>query len=123
MAEVTPINRRERRHWDRYVAEARDVYSEIVLSEAVPADHEGAGHDAEVIRVYVPTVDKLNRLNGAEQNGDVWEQLEVLLGEDTGRFRARAADAPITALVKLIGDIVTDLGLSASPGNEPASSA
>lgn len=124
MGEVTPIgNRQERRHWNRYVAEARDVYSEIVLSEAVDPDHEGNGHPAEIIRIYVPTVDRLNRLNEAEQSSDVWAQLEVLLGEDTDRFRAVAADAPITALVKLIGDIISDLGLSASPGNVPASSA
>lgn len=124
MGEVTPIgNRKERRHWNRYVAEARDVYSEIELSPAVEADHEGNGHPAEVIRIYVPTVERLNDLNKAEQGGDVWQQIEVLLGEDTERFRAVAADAPITALVKLIGDIIGDLGLSASPGNVPASSA
>lgn len=128
MGEVTPIggNRKERRHWDRYVAEARDVYSEIVLAEAVESGADGPdspGRDAEVIRIYVPTVDRLNELNQAEQSGDVWQQLEVLLGDDTPRFRAAAADAPITALVKLIGDIIGDLGLSASPGNVPASSA
>lgn len=124
MGEVTPIgNRKERRHWNRYVAEARDVWSEIVLSEAVEADHEGPGHDAEVIRIYIPTVEKLNALNQAEQTGDVWQQLEVLLGDDTDRFRAVAADVPITALVNLINDIISDLGLTASPGNVPASSA
>ncbi|CAA9364436.1 MAG: hypothetical protein AVDCRST_MAG68-5040 [uncultured Gemmatimonadetes bacterium] len=124
MGDVTPIGNREaRRHWNRYVAEAREVYSEIELSPAVEADHEGAGHPADVIRVYVPTVERLNDLNQAEETGDVWKQLEVLLGDDTDRFRAVAADAPITALVKLMGDIIGDLGLSASPGNVPASSA
>ena len=124
MGDVTSIgNRQERRHWNRYVAEARDVYSEIELSPAVEADHEGAGHPADVIRIYVPSVERLDDLNEAEKSGDMWKQLEVLLGKDTERFRAVAADAPITALVKLMNDIITDLGLSASPGNVPASSA
>lgn len=108
------MNRTERRSWDRYVAEARAVRSEIDLG------------DGDVLVVQVPSADRVNQLNDAMQDprlqADIWAQLEAVLGpEDAGRLRTVAADAPVTALTKLFQDILSDLGLS-DAGNSPASS-
>jgi hypothetical protein len=111
VGEVTPMNRKERRHWDRYVADARETYSEVELGEG------------NVIQIRVPSTDQLNKLNEAERSGDIWQQIEVLFGEHAAAFRAVAADVPVTALLALVQDVVADLGLSASPGNATSSSA
>lgn len=99
-------NREERRNWDRYVAEAMETYSEIVIG------------DGEVITVHVPSVDTVNALNEAQNKGDLWDQLEVILGDDIERFREVAGGAPVTALSALLKDVLTDLGLvEVAPGN------
>lgn len=106
-------NRKERRHWDRYVKDAQDVCSEVELS------------DGTVITIYVPSADSLGELNRAELENDpgtaIWKQMAVLMGADNAElFRADGAgEAPVTALMKLLNDILADLGLSTDPGNAP----
>ena len=93
-------NRAERRHWDKYAAEARETFSEIDL-----------GDGGDPIRVYVPSTDALDELNTAIESRDIWAQLSVFLGEDTDRFREVAGSAPATALMALLKDVMGDLGI------------
>lgn len=109
------MNRTERRSWDRYVAEAREVKSEIQIGED------------EILTVYIPTAEQAEKLQKASREAGIWEQLDALLGvENTAKLRAVAEDAPITALNSLMTDVLCDLGLrEATPGdlgNSPASS-
>jgi uncharacterized protein YqeY len=105
------MNRSERRSWDRYVAEARETKSEIDLGES------------GVITVYIPTADQANQFQQAIQSADIWQQLAALMGEENVvKFREVAADAPITALNKLMEDILVDLGISDAPAPEPGNS-
>lgn len=109
------MNRTERRSWDRYVAEAREVRAEIDL-----------GND-KVLTVYIPTAEQAQRLQEASREAGIWEQLDALMGsENCAALREVAQDAPITALNDLMADVLTDLGLrEAQPvdlGNSPASS-
>jgi hypothetical protein len=110
------MNRTERRSWDRYVAEAREVKSEIDLP------------DGTVLTVYIPTADQVNRLSKADAEADIWGQLEALLGsENLTALRAVAEDAPVTALTSLMEDVLGDLGMRdvapvVSTGNSDTSS-
>lgn len=110
------MNRTERRSWDRYVAEAREVFSEVDL-----------GGD-NVIRVYIPTAEQAERLQRASRDSGIWDQLDALMGtENVTKLREVAENAPITALSGLLNDILIDLGLqdgvpSVDTGNSPTSS-
>lgn len=110
------MNRTERRSWDRYVAEAREVHAEVELSEG------------EVLTIYIPTAEQAERLQSGMQRGDLWGQLDALLGtENCAKLREVAKDAPITALNSLMEDVLADLGMRdasdpGDPGNSSASS-
>lgn len=94
-------NRSERRSWDSYVREAKEVYSEIDLGD-------------EVIRVYIPSSNAMDKIGATD---DQWTQLAALLGEENcARLREVAGDAPVTALQKLVEDVFADLGLSDNSG-------
>jgi hypothetical protein len=108
------MNRTERRSWDRYVAEAREVRSEVDLP------------NGEVLTIYIPSAEQAERLQKAGRESGIWEQLDALLGtENVIKLRAVAEDAPITALNNLMEDVLTDLGLRDAVedlGNSVASS-
>lgn len=105
----TPVkqNRRERRNWDQYVTEAREVFSEIELPSG------------EVLTIFIPTADAIENMTAAE--GDLWGQLAAVLGdENCEKFRAVAQDVPVTALSNILMDVLEDLGLSGDSENSSA---
>lgn len=100
-------NRRERRNWDQYVSEAREVFSEIELPSG------------EVLTIYIPTADALENMTAAE--GDLWGQLAAVLGEENcAKFREVAEDVPVTALSNILMDVLEDLGLNDDSENSSA---
>lgn len=97
------MNRSERRSWNRYVAEAQSVTSEIDL---------GTEEAPDILTVRIPTTEQMAKYTQAE---DIWDQVEALLGEENAdRVRAVAAGAPVTALMNLLEQVTSDLGLGGS---------
>lgn len=101
-------NRREKRYWNQYVADAKATFSEIVISDDL------------TLTVYIPTADAIVAMNDAE--GDLWKQLTAVLGEENAaQLREVAQDAPVTALSALLMSVLEDLGLnSGAPGDSSA---
>ena len=98
-------NRRERRNWDKYVSEAREVFSEVEIGDVL-------------LTVYIPSADAIAALN---ESDDLWVQLEAVLGsENFAALHEVAAEAPVTALSNLLGDILKDLGLTGDSENSNA---
>lgn len=109
------MNRSERRSWDRLVAEAREVTSEIELP------------DGEVLVVHVPNADHATAFQRSliDPDASAWDQLALLLGEgNLAKLKLVAEDVPFTALTALLEGVLEDLGLRAvaDAGNSPASS-
>ncbi|MER5671161.1 hypothetical protein [Pseudonocardia alni] len=100
MSDKPLANRAQRRHWNKYVADASETYTEIELSEDT------------VITVHIPSADRLNEMAEAERNGDLWGQLRCLFGDDFDAVYEAAHDAPATALLNLVQDVTRDLGLA-----------
>lgn len=100
-------NRSERRSWDKYVAEAKKVRSEILIGD-------------KVLTVYIPSAKQMEKFT---ETGDVWEQIAALMGDDNAaKIREVAEDAPVTALNALIEDVLGDLGLDGDQGEGAAAS-
>lgn len=92
-------NRSERRNWDKYVATAREVKSEIDLP------------DGETLIVYIPSAEQIEGI----PDGDVgvWVEATSLLGEENAeKLRAVSAGVPVTAIRDLLRDVMIDLGMS-----------
>ncbi|GAY12034.1 hypothetical protein [Pseudonocardia sp. N23] len=121
----TPVpNRKERRSWNRMVAEARNVTAEIPVTDE-PGD---------VVVVHIPTAESLQSLQELQRKGDFAGAVSVLIGKDNYERLARAArggarpdddaddkaegGAPFTAWRDLIVDVMTDLNLG-GPGASP----
>ncbi|MBN9108565.1 MAG: hypothetical protein J0I34_07260 [Pseudonocardia sp.] len=106
----TPVpNRKERRSWNRMVAEARDVEAVVPVSD----DPE------DVIRVHIPTAEALQSLQELQRKADFAGAMAVLIGKDNfDRLNEAQPDAPFTAYRDLIQDVMTDLNLG-GPGASP----
>lgn len=108
------MNRKDRRSWNRMVAEARDVTAEVPVSDE-PGD---------VIVVHIPAAEALQELQNLQRKADFAGAVSVLIGKDNFDRLNEAAggDVPFTAWRDLIFDVMADLNLG-GPGSPPESSA
>lgn len=99
---ATPKNRSERRSWDKYVAEAKETFSEFDLP------------NGETIRVYIPSADAVETM---DESDDLWTTIYKVFGEDNAaKLREVAGKEPVTALKSLLDDVMSDLGISDNAG-------
>jgi hypothetical protein len=86
--------------WDSYVQDAQR--EPVVLPIG----------DNEELTITQPTYGQLTRINAAMRTGDLLGEITAVVGEENApRLDALFADAPYTAIVALLRDIVREFGL------------
>lgn len=86
--------------WDQYVQDAQRDPQIMQLS------------DGSVLTFNMPTTGAIERMNDAQQKGDVKLALAELLGNDNAsKVLALAEDAPFGALQELLKDVLAGFGL------------
>lgn len=86
--------------WDSYVQDAQR--EPVVLPIG----------DNEELTITQPTYGQLVTINAAMQAGDLLGEITAVVGEDNApRLHELFADAPYSAIVELLRDIVREFGL------------